>query len=151
MKESEGMTIDANKVLLEEIHKEIDLIQGCITRMANNSFLIKGWLISIVAVVITLSFGETKVFLLLPTVLLVVISFWYLDAFFLRTEKLYRDLYIWVLDNRKLGNRDFLYDLNPNRFATKENKILKIMFSKTLLCFYGTTLLFVVVMILFFI
>ena len=25
-----------------EIHKEIDLIQACITRMAQNSFVIKG-------------------------------------------------------------------------------------------------------------
>ena len=26
----------------EKLHKELDLIQNCITRMANNSFMIKG-------------------------------------------------------------------------------------------------------------
>ena len=33
----------------EELFKEIDLIQGCINRMANNSFLIKGWALSVFA------------------------------------------------------------------------------------------------------
>lgn len=30
---------DNNNILLEEIHKEIDLIQSCISRMAQNSFM----------------------------------------------------------------------------------------------------------------
>lgn len=33
---------DNNNILLEEIHKEIDLIQSCISRMAQNSFMVKG-------------------------------------------------------------------------------------------------------------
>lgn len=28
-------------ISIEEIHKEIDLIQSCITRMAQNSFMVK--------------------------------------------------------------------------------------------------------------
>ena len=34
---------DNNTIDNEIIHKEIDLIQSCISRMANNSFLLKGW------------------------------------------------------------------------------------------------------------
>lgn len=37
------------------LHKEIDLIQACITRMASNSFLLKGWAVSIIAVILALS------------------------------------------------------------------------------------------------
>ena len=37
------------------LHKEIDLIQDCIKRMANNSFLIKGWTVSLIAVVLALA------------------------------------------------------------------------------------------------
>lgn len=29
------------EISIEEIHKEIDLIQSCITRMAQNSFMVK--------------------------------------------------------------------------------------------------------------
>ena len=39
------MSRDDKKISIEEIHKEIDLIQSCITRMAQNSFMIKGWFV----------------------------------------------------------------------------------------------------------
>ena len=42
------------KFKLKEIHKEIDLIQSCITRMAQNSFMVKGWFVSLYAVVLAL-------------------------------------------------------------------------------------------------
>ncbi len=32
--------MDQTNVSMEELHKEIDLVQGCITRMAQNSFMI---------------------------------------------------------------------------------------------------------------
>ena len=38
----------------EILYKEIDLIQSCINRMAQNSFVVKGWLIALVAVVLAL-------------------------------------------------------------------------------------------------
>lgn len=34
--------------------KEIDLLQGCITRMAQNSFIIKGWTLTIIVAVVAL-------------------------------------------------------------------------------------------------
>lgn len=48
------MNTEDDKILIEEIHKEIDLIQACISRMAQNSFMIKGWFVSIYAVVLAL-------------------------------------------------------------------------------------------------
>ena len=39
----------------EILHKEIDLIQGVINRMANNSFLLKGWLVTLITVVLALT------------------------------------------------------------------------------------------------
>lgn len=120
---------------IEIIHKEIDLIQNCINRMAQNSFLLKGWTVSLVAVIIALAkdFDFTHLCLLL---LLPVICFWYLDAFFLRTEKLYRKMYEWVINNRN-NTDEFLYDLDPHRFKKEVSCELYIMFSKTLLVFYG--------------
>ena len=38
--------------------KEIDLIQGCISRMAQNSFIIKGWAITLVAVALPLQMKQ---------------------------------------------------------------------------------------------
>lgn len=130
-----------NDVLL----KEIDLIQSCINRMAQNSFMIKGWTISLIAVVLALlpeSFDVTGLCLI---GIVATVCFWYLDAFFLRTEKLYRWKYDWVISNRLSCNKYF-YDLNPYNKdmwipnedgSTKESPtVVKIMFTKTLFPIY---------------
>ena len=125
------------EILTEELHKEIDLIQDCITRMANNSFLLKGWLVSIVAVILALSPDEFNKLIVFLTVTMVTMTFWYLDAYFLRTEKMYRKMYTWVLEKRCKGDREKQYDLNPHRFAGEVDGIRKVMVSNTLLPFYG--------------
>jgi hypothetical protein len=123
----------------EILHKEIDLIQGVINRMANNSFLLKGWIVSLIAVILALTkdtivasqLSYFNLVLLLP-----VTVFWYLDAFFLHKERCYRKLYEWVIENRITSNEHF-YSLNYSRFGKKVNNIFQIMFSKTLFPFYG--------------
>lgn len=125
----------------EILHKEIDLIQGVISRMANNSFLLKGWLISLIAVILaltkdTLLTDDIKYLSLI--LILPVIVFWYLDAFFLHKEKCYRKLYEWVIKNRSISE-EHLYSLDYSRFKNEVKSIFRIMFSKTLFPFYGIT------------
>lgn len=131
----------------EEIHKELDLIQGCINRMAQNSFMIKGWLIAIYTVVLALVPETVAVPWLLGLVMVTVtIMLWYLDAFFLQAERNYRNVYSWVLEVRPEGNRELLYELNTHKYQKKElikksDGILTVMWSKTLRWFYGIPLL----------
>lgn len=125
----------------EILHKEIDLIQGVINRMANNSFLLKGWLISLIAVILALSKDSIlskDLIYLTTTLILPVMIFWYLDAFFLHKEKCYRKLYEWVIQNRKTSD-EHLYSLDYSRFKNQVKNIWNIMFSKTLFPFYGIT------------
>jgi len=133
----------------EKLHKEIDLIQNCIGRMANNSFLIKGWLLSIIALVVALLAEDIKIDLIALALIFPIICFWFLDAFFLQTEKKYRHLYQWVLKNRLKSDKQkdkFLYDLNPTRFDDKVDSIFRVMFSITLRVFYGIPFMGVIVL-----
>lgn len=142
------MNVDNNKISMEEIHKEIDLIQSCITRMAQNSFMIKGWFVSLYAVILALLPERVNMFLLCASLVAVNLFFWYLDGFFLRTEKTYRKIYDWVLDVRLKNNRELLYQLNPSEFKGKikeTESILQIMLSKTLRWFYLIPLVFVLI------
>lgn len=125
----------------EELHKEIDLIQACINRMANNSFLLKGWTISIIAVVLALAEKALNPIVLSVILIIPIISFWYLDSFFLRTERMYRKMYEWVLEKRKNNDNSYQYDLNPKRFEKDVESTKKIMWSKTLRWFYGIPML----------
>ena len=78
--------------------------------------------------------------------------FWYLDGFFLRTEKVYRKIYDWVLEERPQNNRELMYQLNPGKFNGKiENveSIWKVMWSKTLRWFYLIPLVIVIIVFIF--
>lgn len=131
-------------VKMEELHKEIDLIQGCINRMAQNSFLIKGWTVTLFAVILALlpeKVEQTNKIFLGIVMLAISLMFWYLDSFFLATEKNYREMYSWILQERPKGNRLLLYELNFKEYESKANltraSMCKVAFSDTLKYFYG--------------
>jgi len=133
------------------LHKEIDLIQGVIARMANNSFLLKGWLISIIVAVLALTKETliTKDVTYFALILLLPLSvFWYLDAFFLHKERCYRKLYDWVVSHRKKSN-EHEYSLDYTRFKNEVDSVTRIMFSKTLAPFYGVVALILIVITLY--
>ena len=81
----------------EILNKEIDLIQGCINRMAHNSFIVKGGLVSLITVILTLLPEDFNIRILCIVSILITICTWYLDGFFLKVEKLYRWKYEWVI------------------------------------------------------
>jgi len=123
----------------ETLHKEIDLIQGVINRMASNSFLLKGWTVTIIVAVLALTkdtivTNDITYFALILLIPLCV--FWYLDAFFLHKEKCYRELYKWVIENRATSE-EYKYDLNYKRFEDNVDSVLKIMRTSTIGVFYG--------------
>lgn len=122
---------------LDEVQfREINLIQDIIKRMANNSFLVKGW--SVTLVVVTMLLKGTSSHILIAFI--PVIAFWILDAYYLRQERMYRELYKWVIANR-LNSSEHIYDMNARRFESDVDSIVATMFSITLLCFYGPILL----------
>ena len=96
--------------------KEIDLLQDCITRMAHNSFMIKGWVLTIVVSVVALL--PQKVNLsqdaIRNTCLLCIFAFFILDSYNIFLERCYRVKYDWVIKNREYT--DFLFlDLSPKK------------------------------------
>lgn len=116
----------------EAYFQELEQIQQIIEREANNSFKIKGWTITLVVVVILFRAGDYQILLgYIP-----LISFWYLDSYYLKQERKFRELYNWVRSNRINSNEKF-FDMNPSRFSESTDTICDIMWSKTQLFFYG--------------
>lgn len=140
----EANRIENEKALQEILYKEIDLVQSCINRMASNSFEIKKWTVGIIAILAGLmkqdcTTQNVKTCLLF---LMVIAIFWGLDAFFLKTERLYRKKYAWIIKERVNKNRDYLFDLNPYEKNMMLDSgadmpcLFSVMFSKTLWPFY---------------
>lgn len=123
------------------LYKEIDLIQSCINRMAQNSFSCKSWCLTLIAGAFALVPENINKWYICVAMLCVDLCFWVLDSFYLLQERLYRDKYEWVIQKRLEGNRDFLYDLDPNNenmyLEDKKRNLMKVMISKSILPIYG--------------
>jgi len=137
------VTIMDDKTLRQYLFKEVEIVQGIITRMGINSFLVKGWAITLVVASLLISgFSYHHFVAFLPWMI-----FWAYDAYFLRMEKLYRKLNDWLINNR-YKSEEFLLDMNKSslekRFGKETPCLQQVMFSKTLIVFYGLLLVMIV-------
>jgi len=122
--------------------KHLEFIQTIINRMAGNSFLIKGWAITLVAALFALSSKDANKNYILISFLPVII-FWILDAYFLSRERAFRCLYDKV---RNLDENKVDFSLDISQFKERKNNWFWSMFSYTILFFY--TSLIVVMLII---
>ncbi|MHB9132079.1 MAG: hypothetical protein ACYDBB_13475 [Armatimonadota bacterium] len=118
--------------------KHLEMIQAVINRLAQNSFAYKGWCITVVAALFALAAKDTnKYYLLLP--LLPTISFWGLDAFYLRQERLFRKLYDAIRSTDE-PLEDGPYTMNTKPFTRKVTPWIGVCFSKSIVWLYGPLL-----------
>lgn len=127
---------------MEKKLKHLEFIQNAINRIANNSFIIKGWCITLVVALIALLEKENINKNYIPFSFIPLLFFWFLDAFFLKTERQYRKLYA---DVSKKGKKeiDFSMDITPYKECYVE-----ALFSRTLFPFY-LSLMGIVLVIIF--
>lgn len=119
---------------METTIKHLEFIQGIIARISTNSFILKGWTITICAGLIALSQSLTIKISFIAIFLLII--FWALDGYYRSLEKRYRALYD---DVRVRTSSDFNLDLT--NYAGLEFNIIRCMLSMGLLMFHGSLIL----------
>lgn len=130
----------------EDAIKHLEFIQNAITRMANNSFLLKGWTVTLVAALFALAAQNAN-----PNFVYLaffpLIAFWFLDAYYLRQERLFRALYNEVRknDENTIQSEPFTMDTSP--FKKTEKCWLQVMVSYTLGIFYLMIMLTVLLVV----
>ena len=137
-----------NERINDYILKEIDLLEKCIERMAKNSFEIRKWTVGIISIISGIASSSEKRSVMILCFVIICI-FWYLDAYYLRYERMYVNKYNWIVNNRTNENLKGLMDLNPrNQYVYNANEVYNqkkfsiwtIMMSVTLKYFYGVLL-----------
>jgi hypothetical protein len=122
--------------------KHLEWIQNIITRQANNSFLLKGWSITLVAGLFALADKESeRTFLWLAW--LPVVAFGLLDIFYLHKENCFIALYDWVQKGKMDANQVQEYGpfcLNPRAVVALPH-LKKSVRSPSIWGFYGPLLL----------
>jgi len=113
--------------------KHLEMIQGIINRMAGNSFLLKGWSVTLISALFALSAKDSNQFFLYLAYFPCV-AFWSLDGYFLWQERMYRKLYQDVA-KKDLESIDF--DMNATKFKDKVDSLFSTCLSSTLRLFHG--------------
>ena len=111
--------------------KHIEIVQNIIDRLANNSFYIKGWTITLLTALIAI-YASTKNISFVILSILPVIIFWLLDSYYLWQERLFRKLYECIVN----GEYPSDYTINLKHIETSDIKYISVVFSKTILPIY---------------
>jgi hypothetical protein len=129
--------------------KQLEFVQNLITRMNSNSFQLKSWAVALTAGLFALSDKSSPEFALLAFV--PIIMFWILDAYYLRTERQYRNLYDHLCEKADdptyaAGCR---YSLDVKKYPVEVSTkgVDGVSFSKTQLGFYLPLLISVVLVV----
>lgn len=117
---------------MESKHKHLEFIQAVINRMANHSFLIKGWTITLVVALFTLSSSSSDRNYIMIAFLSVIV-FWILDSYYLSRERRFRYLYDEV---RKKEEREIDFSMDVSKFNELKTNWFCSIFSRTILLFY---------------
>jgi hypothetical protein len=132
---------------VEEKMRHLEMIQNVISRMASNSFLLKGWTVTLV--VGLLAFANIKEmdsnFMFLA--LIPAGFFWLLDGYFIYQERLYIKLYEHVTT---VENKDIDFSLKAEPYEDQAGSLADTILSNTLLIFYLPTLAIIGIAICFF-
>ena len=125
-----------------KLEAHIGIIQGVVNRLAQSSFLLKGWSVVLVSALLAFAAGSSERLVLLIA-FLPALAFWGLDGYFLWQERLFRALYdhVRTQDEEQLDyglKTDSLPNLTP--YHTWRSAV----FSRTLWLFHGAVIVTII-------
>lgn len=132
--------------MMENKIKHLEFIQSTITRMNQNSFQIKGWMITLVSALLALYASSEKVVYILIAIVPAIV-FWFLDAYYLQQERRFRGVYNDVAglspDNSRINIREF--EMPIQKYQYGKYCYFNVLFSKTIFPLYGIVIVGLVV------
>jgi hypothetical protein len=114
-------------------HKHMDFVQAIISRLANNSFLMKGWSLTLSSATLGFAVTQKNPVLALAAVI-PALAFWILDSYFLRQERAFRKMFKEVVAKNVPA-----FEIEPTKYV-ESIKRRSVFFSVSLFSFYGAIL-----------
>ena len=121
--------------------KHLEFIQNIITRINSNSFKLKGWTITLVSALFALAANDSNIDYVMVSYIAIPI-FWILDGFYISQERQYRELYSKVSTTTE---NEIDFSLDASNFNKGTNNWISGIFSKTLIPFYGISIVITLV------
>ncbi len=127
------------KILIEELK----ILQGIINRMAQNSLECKKWTLALAVGVLSLKIEAISHLYGLCVLGVLLLCFWFLDAYYLTQERSFREQYRWLIENR-LKTDERLFEVFPAHQTCRCAQFLCSMFSFSLFPYWVLGLCLVV-------
>ncbi len=121
---------------MENKRAHLAMIQGVVNRLAQDSFLLKGWSVVLVSALFALAANNSNQHFVYLAYF-PAIAFWILDGYFLWQERLFRALYDKV---RVLNEDDIDFSMNTSELRAENKSWCDAILSNTLLIFHGTVI-----------
>lgn len=141
---TEGAEIGGREPLGADRIKHLEFIQATITRLGTNSFLVKGWALTLAAGLFALSASRLS-WQIASVGLVPLLCFWYLDCYFLRQERAFRRLYD---DARRPDSAVEMLSMNVAPYLVRM-PWPEVWLTPTLLLFYAPLLLADLALVMF--
>ncbi len=123
---------DRAKILIEELK----ILQSVISRMAQNSLECKKWTLALAVGVLSLKIEAISHLYGLCVLGVLLLCFWFLDAYYLTQERLFREQYKWLIKNR-LKTDERLFEAFPAHQTCRCVQFLCSMFSFSLFSYWA--------------
>lgn len=129
----------------EAFTKHLEFIQDIINRMSNNSFLLKGWNVTVSSAILALSISNPNP-LFAIVALLSSLSFWGLDAYYLRQERLFRSLYddLRASATTKKTKKVEVFSLDTDKYEAQVPSWFRTLWSKSIIWLHGIVIAVVI-------
>ena len=118
---------------MENANIYLQTLQSLISRLNANSFLIKGWSVTLgsafLGLAITTKSPTSAIFGLGP-----IFIFWLLDSYYLMIERRYRSLFIKAFNRNKTDDALLTFD---HQSQASSHSLIDSAVSIPMLCFYG--------------
>lgn len=132
--------------MADKVQAHLAMIQGVVNRLAQSSFLLKGWSVVLVSALLAFAANSSED-LILFLAFLPAFSFWGLDGYFLWQERRFRALYDHVRSQDEALS-DYSLDTGTVPDLTSYHTWRSAAFSRTLALFHGAVVVTVVAVVL---
>jgi hypothetical protein len=107
--------------LADQQVKHLEMVQAVIARLGNDSFVVKGWAVTVATVLFGLSVNAKRPLLAVVAVV-PTLMFWILDTYYLRAERLFRVFYEHVRTGRAGATHLKMDATSPSYIASLSGK-----------------------------
>ena len=134
---------------MERVDKSVHLqmLQGVISRMGSNSFVLKGWNVTLASALFALAAKDSNSRFILIAIL-PTLAFWCLDAYYLRQERLFRKLYEDVCLTADPGKAPAAFSMNTHKYESLVTSLFQTMWTPSVVVLHGAIAAIVIVVMI---